>query len=222
MQGTDRILVVGGLSGIGAGVVAAFPGRCTVWSRRSGVDAMDDAAVVAAGAALLREQGVPYAWVHCVGDFAEHPLLDSDLAHYRHLLDSNLTSAFLVARALVPAMVAARRGRVVWFAAAGAGDATAKARAPLYFAAKAALLSMARSLALEVAGSGVTVNVISPGVIRHPTSHGPSQERMTPRVPAGRAGGVDDVVGAVRYLLSEAAAYVTGTELTVDGGLALR
>jgi NAD(P)-dependent dehydrogenase (short-subunit alcohol dehydrogenase family) len=67
----------------------------------------------------------------------------------------------------------------------------------------------------------VTVNMVSPGVIRHPTSHAASQARMAPRVPAGRAGVPGDVVGAVLFLLGEGSGYVTGTNLDVDGGLSL-
>jgi 3-oxoacyl-[acyl-carrier protein] reductase len=110
---------------------------------------------------------------------------------------------------------------VVLFAASGAADPTAKTRAPIYFAVKAAVVSMARSLAREVAPSGVTVNVVSPGIIRHATSHAESQDRMESKVPLGGAGTVDDVVGTVEFLLSDAGRYVTGEELNVDGGLRL-
>jgi 3-oxoacyl-[acyl-carrier protein] reductase len=116
-------------------------------------------------------------------------------------------------------MAAARRGRVVLFAAAGVDKDRGMLRAPAYFAAKAALVQFARSLALEVASAGLTVNVIAPGLIDHPHSHRASQARMLPRVPAGRLGHVDDVVAMVRYLLSDAGAYVTGQVLTIDGGL---
>lgn len=219
---TDRILVTGGLTGIAAAVVTRHPKRCVVWSRRAnGVDLCDSAGVRDAAAAFLAEHGAPFALVHGVGDFVEAPLLQTDDALWRHLLDGNLTSAFLLARALLPAMCEARRGRVIFFSAAGAEDRTAKTRAPVYFAAKAALTSLARSLAKEVAASGVTVNVIAPGIIRHPHSHQQSQDRMEPRVPLGRAGTVDDVCGAIDLLLSDAGAYITGDVWTIDGGLSL-
>ena len=83
----------------------------------------------------------------------------------------------------------------------------------------AALIQLARSLALEVAESGVTVNVVSPGLIDHAHILRESQARMLPRVPLGRVGAPADVVAMVRYLLSTEASYVTGQVLTVDGGL---
>jgi 3-oxoacyl-[acyl-carrier protein] reductase len=80
-------------------------------------------------------------------------------------------------------------------------------------------VQLARSLALETAAARVTVNVIAPGLIHHPHSHQESQARIVKRVPLGRLGTPDDILGVVRYLLSPAADYVTGQILTVDGGL---
>jgi NAD(P)-dependent dehydrogenase (short-subunit alcohol dehydrogenase family) len=214
----EKILILGGLSGIGAGVAERLGDRSIVWSRRTGVDATDEASLARA----LRALGEPpFGLVHCVGDFAERPLLATEPALYHELLASNLTSAFLVARTLVPAMCARGRGRVIFFSAAGAEDRRAKTRAPVYFALKAALCSLARSLAVEAGRSGVTVNVVSPGLILHEHSHAESQRRMQHKVPLGRLGSAGDVAAAVEYLLSDAAAYVTGAELTVDGGLAV-
>lgn len=217
----NPILVVGGLSGIGAGLVRELGEGYVVWSRRAGVNATDEKSVKQAAAALLAEHGAPFGLVHCVGDFAEAPLLETDGDLYRHLLENNLTSAYLVTRHIVPAMVEAGRGRVIFFATAGVEDQTAKTRAPVYFAAKAALVSLARSLAKEVAPSGVCVNVISPGIIRHETSHHESQDRMESRVPVGRSGTVGDMMGVIRLLLSDEGSYITGSNFTVDGGLSL-
>lgn len=217
----DRVVVVGGLTGIGRAVVQAVgEERCVVWSRRTGVDATDVGSVATAAEVLLRE-GAPWAWVHAVGDFDERSALETDIAFYREMIDSNLTSAWLVMRALVPAMRDAGRGRVVFFGAAGLEGQRGMRRAPAYFAAKAGLLALCRALALDLAPHGVTVNMVSPGIIRHEHSHTASQVRMAPRVPAGRAGVPGDVVGAVSFLLSPESAYVTGVDLAVDGGLAL-
>jgi NAD(P)-dependent dehydrogenase (short-subunit alcohol dehydrogenase family) len=175
--------------------------------------------VCSAFATFQEQHGAPAALVHCVGDFAEQPLLATDAATWRHLFASNVDSVFHVVQAVVPAMVAAKRGRVILFAVAGVDKDRGMLRAPAYFAAKAAVVQLGRSLALETAAAGVTVNVIAPGLIHHPHSHQESQARIVKRVPLGRLGSTDDVLGMVRYLLSPAADYVTGQVLTVDGGL---
>jgi NAD(P)-dependent dehydrogenase (short-subunit alcohol dehydrogenase family) len=217
----DKILVVGGAGGIGAGIAELFGDRAVVFSRRSGVDATNVEQLATALDRFAAEHGAPFALVHTVGEFEERGLLDTDMSLYRRLLDSNLTSAFCVCRAVVPHMVRAGRGRVLLFAAAGADRQRAMTRAPVYFAAKAALLSMARSLAAEVANSGIAVNVLSPGIIRHTDSHRSSQDRMEPKVPLGRSGTVEDVLGLVRLLLSDEGSYITGANFTVDGGLSV-
>ena len=221
MKSSDRLLVPGGLPGIGKGIVDAYPNRCDIWSRRTGVDLLDETCVQQAASTLLETSGAPFGLLHCVGDFDEVAALAADTAHYQSMLGSNLTSAWYLIRHVVPAMVAAGGGRVVFFSAAGADADGAKTRAPIYFAAKAALVSLAKSLAAEVAASGVTVNVISPGIIRHPDSHQASQDRMASRVPLGRSGEVADVLGAIDLLLSEHGAYMTGSNITIDGGLSL-
>ena len=218
---TSPILVVGGRTGIGAAVAEWFPERAVVWSRSTGVDATDPESVARGTEQLIAARGTPWAVVHTVGDFDEESLLETSDAHYRHMVESNLTTAFVVLRALTPHLVAAERGRIVLFGAAGVSDATAKSRSPVYFAVKAAVVSLARSLARDVAASGVTVNVVSPGIIRHPDSHATSQDRMQVLVPAGRAGTVDDCRSTIEWLLSPASGYVTGEEIVVDGGLRL-
>ena len=75
--------------------------------------------------------------------------------------------------------------------------------------------------AAEVAPAGVTVNVVSPGLIEHAESHRDSQLRLLPRVPVGRLGTTADVVGFVQWLLGPESGYVTGENFTIDGGLQL-
>jgi 3-oxoacyl-[acyl-carrier protein] reductase len=218
---SEAVLVVGGSRGIGRAIADAYGVRAVAWSRGSGVDAADPASLQAAARTLLAQRGAPWALVHAVGDFDEQPLLAGDDAHFDAMVRSNLASVFHTTRAIVPAMVKARRGRVVLFAAAGAGCGRGMTRAPVYFAVKAAVLQLGRSLAREVAAAGITVNMISPGLIFHDDSHQESQRRLQPRVPLGRLGAPADVTALVRWLLSDEASYVTGAEFPVDGGLML-
>lgn len=222
MQDDRRILVVGGSAGIGAALVGHLGERCSFWSRSTAVDVSDPDELQRASHELLTREGPPFGLVHCVGDFVESPILSSDLELFDRLLQSNLRTAFMVVRQLLPAMAAAGRGRVILFAAAGAGEPGAKTRAPLYFAAKAALLSMTRSLAMEVAGKGVTVNSISPGLINHEASDDSVHARLAKRVPLGRAGSLADVLPVIDLLLGDGGAYITGSDFVVDGGLSLR
>lgn len=214
------ILIVGGGQGIGAAIAAVHPRRAIVWTRHSGVDATDPGSLARALADLQTRHGAPYALIHCIGDFAERPLLGTDAATYHSLFESNVDTVFHTLQTVVPAMISANRpGRVILFAAAGVDRDRGMQRAPVYFAAKAAVVQMGRALAREIAVHDITVNVIAPGLIDHPHSHQDSQQRLLPRVPAGRLGTASDVLGMVDYLLSPAAAYVTGQVLTIDGGL---
>ena len=215
-------LIVGGGRGIGGALARELGEAATIWTRSSGVDVAQREQVEPAFAELVDLHGVPWGLVHTVGDFVERPLLETSTEDFEALIASNLASVFHVVQVVVPAMVnAGRGGRVVLFAAAGAGRPKGMRRAPLYFAIKAAVVQMARALASEVASSGVTVNCISPGLIEHEHSHQESQRRMQARVPMGRLGSLKDVTALVRFLLSEESSYLTGEDLTVDGGLQL-
>jgi 3-oxoacyl-[acyl-carrier protein] reductase len=129
---------------------------------------------------------------------------------------TNLTGAFRLTRRAVRSMIRARFGRIVNIASivgikANPGQAN-------YAAAKAGLIGLTGTVAAEVARRGVTVNAVAPGFIETEMTEDLGDDLLQ-HIPARRMGTPDDVAAAVRFLASEDAAYVTGTTLTVDGGL---
>ncbi len=171
---------------------------------------------------LLAERPCPYAWLHCVGDYLEKEILETQRADWEHLFASNFISVLHAARALLPRMAAEGGGRFLVFGTSGLSLATGKVRAPAYFAVKSALLSAIKSLARQWAPLGITINMISPGVIVHEHSHAESAQRMADRIPVGRTGRTEDLRGIVELLLDDRGSYITGEEISVDGGLFLQ
>jgi 3-oxoacyl-[acyl-carrier protein] reductase len=133
------------------------------------------------------------------------------------VIGTNLTAAFRLTRLALRAMISARFGRVISIASivgprANAGQAN-------YAAAKAGLIGMSKTIAVEVARRGVTVNTVAPGFIETDMTRDVNG-RAFDAVPARRPGRPEEVAACVRFLASDAASYVTGSTLFVDGGLA--
>jgi 3-oxoacyl-[acyl-carrier protein] reductase len=141
---------------------------------------------------------------------------------FTRVLDANLTGAFRVAKRACRGMLKARWGRMIFISSVvgmtgGPGQIN-------YAASKAGLIGVARSIVREMGNRNITANVIAPGFISTEMTDAVSEERrklILGQVPAGRYGGTEEVAAAVTFLASDAAAYVNGAVLPVDGGMGM-
>jgi 3-oxoacyl-[acyl-carrier protein] reductase len=158
--------------------------------------------------------------VHNAGITADNLLARMDLDSWQRVLDTNLTGAFAVTRALVRTMMKRRGGRIICVSSVvGLMGNPGQAN---YAASKAGLIGFAKSLAKELGSRGITVNVVAPGYIETAMTEAlpdSARQGLSDAIVLKRFGNTDDVAAAVLYLASNEASYVTGQVLNVSGGL---
>jgi len=184
------------------------------------VDVTDAASVAAMVAGTLERFGRVDVLVNNAGITRDQLLLRMKPEDWDAVVRTNLTAAFTCTQAVLRPMIKQRAGRIISIGsvvgqAGNAGQAN-------YAATKAGLIGFSKSLALEVASRGVTVNVVSPGLIDTDMTRAlPEEARKTwaGQVPLGRVGAPEDVAGAVCFLASDEASYITGQVIAVNGGM---
>jgi gluconate 5-dehydrogenase len=182
-----------------------------------------DGAAVARAVEKIEAQFAPIdILINNAGIHRRAPLAEMTEAQWREVLDTNLTSAFLVARAVAPRMIARRTGKIINICSV-MSDVT-RPTIGNYAAAKGGLKMLTRAMAVEWAKHGVQTNAIAPGYfateLSRPLMENAEFDRwIRGRTPAGRWGQPEELVGAAVFLASRASAFVNGQILAVDGGL---
>ncbi len=184
------------------------------------IDFLDDPAIVRDQLdAIVRVEGPFDILVHGVGPMTIGRFANASLDDYRQMFDGNVRSALQAAQAVLPGMRERGLGRIVVFGMNGSSITRPMKSFALHLAAKSALVAFARTLALEEAPRGITVNVIEPGDIRDKEATRAQALARNAGNPRGRPGTWEDVADAVLFFTRPSADFITGTVLAVNGGL---
>jgi NAD(P)-dependent dehydrogenase (short-subunit alcohol dehydrogenase family) len=182
-------------------------------------DVTDPARAESLVQSVLEHYGRLDVLVNNVGIFNWGTVAETTIEEWKRVLDSNLLSVFYMSKAALPAMRRQRWGRIINLGAVGAERAFGQATISAYAAAKAGVVAFSRSLAVEEAKNGVTVNVVNPPNIDDKELSLEEARRMhDARFPVGRPPSADDIASAVVFLADESADYITGQTLSVSGG----
>ncbi len=179
------------------------------------MDVADEASVERGFSQVERDLGPVEVLVLNAGIFVVEELEATSLASWQRTIDVNLTGAFLCARRALPGMRAAGWGRVVSLGSSAGKTGGAKAMAA-YAASKAGIMALAKSIASEYAGAGITSNALAPSLIDTPMVANVAD--LVSRIPVGRLGQPQDIADLVVFLASEHAGYITGEVVDINGG----
>jgi NAD(P)-dependent dehydrogenase (short-subunit alcohol dehydrogenase family) len=184
-------------------------------------DVGDEASIASTLAAAITEFGKVDILVNCAGRTKRTPTLDLTDQEWNDILETNLTGTLRACRLFGRHMIERRYGRIINIASLTSFVSMMEVAA--YSASKSAVASLTKSLAVEWSRHGVMVNAIAPGVFRTALNQKlldttPRGQELLTRTPMGRFGRVEELAGAAVFLASDAASFVTGHMLVVDGG----
>ena len=237
-----KVVVTGGSRGIGEAVVAAFAGAgarvaavarnperiAETASRIDGdvlpfaCDVADEAAVTETFGKIAEELGGIDVLVNNAGITRDTLVMSMKADAWDDVIATNLRSIFLCSKAVLRPMLRQRRGRIV--NVTSVIGLTGNPGQGNYAASKAGIIGFTKSLAKEVASRSITVNAIAPGMIDTDMTRelgDEAREAILGQIPMGRLGSGADIAGAAMFLASDAAAYITGETIRVDGGMAM-
>jgi NAD(P)-dependent dehydrogenase (short-subunit alcohol dehydrogenase family) len=238
--------VTGGGAGIGEAIARLLAAEgCTVWvadrdrdaaarvvpaiTREGGsafpivVDVADADAVAVAFAAVAGKSGASEILVNAAGLLSTGAVVDLPPGEFDRVARVNIDGIINCVKAVIPAMTAARRGRIINIASISAMRGGGSVGNTLYGATKAAVVALTMGLARELGPSGITVNAVAPAILDTAMTHAALTEearrRILPRIPLGRLATTTDIADLVAFLASDRAGFITGTVIPVDGGI---
>jgi len=240
---TRRALVTGAGRGLSAGIAAALAGdgfesvaityraskpqetlaaieRTGAKASAAQIDFSGDAGAIAQALEQLVHQHGPFdTLVHGIGALTVKRFVNLTHEDYMNLFDANIRSAVLTCEAVLPAMRVAHFGRIIVFGSNGSSETRPYRGFSLYQASKSALVAFARTLAVEEAEHGITVNAIEPGDIRDKMQSREQARSQESAIPRGRPGSFEDIADVVRFLIAPERDFITGAVIAVTGGL---
>jgi len=204
----------------GAVKISAYLAEAGIKGRGVALNVCDAAQTDSVLAAIAKEFGAITVLINNAGITRDNLTMRMGDDEWDAVIDTNLKSVFRLSRGVMRGMMKARFGRIVNITSVvGYSGNPGQAN---YCAAKAGVAGMSRSLARELGSRNITVNCVAPGFIATDMTHALTEEQkqaMLATIPLGRAGSPEDIAGTVGFLVSPAAAYITGTTVHVNGGM---